>query len=137
MRILLDSSVFISFFNDTDVFHLNTVNYIKNLLEDKKLTIIMPALVFLEVAYVLTKQLRIFDEEKILTVFAKYERIPLTFSLIEKILPFLRHITLKTSDAALVAIAKYTDATLITWDEQLLAKAGKFVKTQTPIQLLS
>lgn len=132
MKILLDSSVFISFLNDADVLHDNTTALFRTLLQDKELVVITPVLVFLEVAHILHKQLNDFDEASVLTIFERYEKIDLDFPLALKIIPFLKKINLKTSDSILITVAKLTKATLITWDKKLEKEAKKFVDTQTP-----
>lgn len=137
MNVLLDSSVFISFLNDTDVLHDDTDTLFRTLLEDKKVVIITPVLVFLEVSHILHKKLNNFDEASILNIFEKYEKIDITFPIALKIIPFLKKINLKTSDAILIAVAKLTKATLITWDKKLEKEAKKLANVQTPTTLLN
>lgn len=137
MKILVDSSVFIAFFNTSDVFHKTTVALFEKLSEDKDTTNVFPILVFLEVVNVLYKRLGEFDEKSILRTFIAYETIDVTFELAQSFLSVFKQVTLKTSDAIVVATAKLTDATLITCDEQLLAKAKKFIKAQTPNTFLA
>ena len=132
MRILVDSSVFISFFNETDVFYKETIKLINKLAKDRTVELILPILVFLEVVYVLQKQLKKFDEEKIMRIFIASRSVELTYNLAKEILPIMRNINLKTSDAIIVATAKLTDAILITWDQKLKKEAAKLVKTKTP-----
>ena len=137
MKILLDSSVFISFLNDADILHNKTTALFRTLLQDKEVIVITPVLVFLEVAHILHKQINDFDEASVLTIFEKYEKIDLTFSLALEIIPFLKKINLKTSDAIFIAVAKLTKATLITWDKKLEKEAKKFIDVQTPKTFLS
>lgn len=137
MRILLDSSVFISFLNDTDVLHNNTTALFRTLLQDKEVVIITPVLVFLEVAHILHKQLNDFDEASVLTIFERYEKIDIDFPLALKIIPFLKKINLKTSDAILITVAKLTEAILVTWDKKLEKQAKKLVNAQTPKTFLN
>lgn len=132
MKILLDSSVFISFLNDADVLHNSTTALFRTLLQDKEVVIITPVLVFLEVAHVLHKQLNDFDKASVLTIFERYEKIDITYPLALKIIPFLKKINLKTSDAILIAVAKLTQAILVTWDKKLEKEAKKIVNAQTP-----
>jgi len=137
MKILLDSSVFISFLNDADILHNKTTALFRTLLQDKEVIVITPVLVFLEVAHILHKQINDFDEASVLTIFEKYEKIDLTFSLALEIIPFLKKINLKTSDAIFIAVAKLTKATLITWDKKLEKEAKKFIDVQTPKTFLT
>lgn len=136
MRILVDSSVLVSFFNDLDYHHSDAVNFVNTILKQEKLVIIMPVIVFLEVTHVLYRHLGSFDESTIFYLFEKYEKIDLNFTLASGILPFLKKINLKTSDAIISAIAKMTGTTLITWDKKLQKEAQKLVEVLTPKEFL-
>ena len=136
MRILVDSSVFISFFNDTDIFHKETTSIVGKFAKDKKIELILPIIVFLEVAYTLQKQLKYFDENKTIKIFSASKTVELNYSLAKEILPIMKGFNLKTSDAVIAAIAKLTEAIVITWDQKLQKEAGKIVKVFTPKEFL-
>ena len=133
---MIDSSVLVSFFNDLDHFHSESVDFVNKILKLEKLIIIMPVTVFLEVTHVLYKQIESFDESIIFYLFEKYERLDLDFALANEVLPFLKRVNLKTSDATILAIAKLTNSTLITWDGKLQKQARKLVESRTPSELL-
>lgn len=137
MKLLVDSSVFIAFFNDADIFHKESVVFFEKLLENKNVIIVLPILVFLEAANVLSKKAGTFDEEKFLQTFSKYEKVDLSFDSSREYLLLLNHFNLKTSDAIIATCAKLTDATLITWDEKLVKEAKKLANAQTPTALLN
>lgn len=136
MKLLIDSAVFIAHFNDKDIFHKNTVKLLESLLKIEELVIVVPVLVFLEVVNVLNKTIGKFDELKLFDIFKYYEVSDLDFEFAKMLIPFFKQLNLKTSDAIIVATAKLTDATLITWDEKLKKEAGKFIKTLTPTEFL-
>ena len=137
MKLLIDSSVFIAFFNDADVFHKESVVFFEKLLEDKNIIIVLPILVFLEAANVLQKKISSFNEEKLLEAFSKYEKVDLSFDSSREYLLLFNQLHLKTSDAIIAACAKLTNAALVTWDEKLVKEAKKFVDIQTPKTFLN
>lgn len=135
MRLILDSSVFISFFNDTDVFHRKTEAFLKKIIKKQGLVIILPVLIFLEILHILYKQLSKFDEKTVFTIFSKYEKVDISFTLVPQILPLLKELDLKTSDAIIVALTKLFDATLITWDKKIINQAKEVIKVKTPPEI--
>lgn len=137
MKVLIDSSVYIAFFKDTDVFHKESVTFIEKLSEDKDVLIVLPILVFLEITNVLYKSRGSVGEEKLLNSFNKYEKIDLNFKSAADFLLLFKKINLKTSDAIIASIAKMENATLVTWDEKLVKEAKKIVNAQTPKTFLS
>lgn len=137
MKLLIDSSVFIAFFNDADVFHKETVVFFEKFLEDKNAIIVLPILVFLEMVNVLQKKIGAFNEEKLLEAFNRYEKTDLSFGSSREYLLLFKHFNLKTSDAIITACAKLTNATLVTWDEKLIKEAKKLVNAQTPRRFLT
>lgn len=136
MKLVVDSSVFIAFFNDLDYYHSDATKFVNAVLKYEKLLIILPAIVFLEVAHVLYKQLESFDESTIFYLFEKYEKVDIDYYLASKILPFLKSVNLKTSDAIIASIAKLTGSVLVTWDKKLQEEAQKLVETLTPEEFM-
>jgi len=136
MRILVDSSVFISFFNDQDINHRDTIKLFEKFSKDKSIGLILSVLVFLEVTYVLGKQEIKVNEDEMINIFTTAERIDLDYVLTKTILPIMKSLNLKTSDAVIVAIAKLTQSKFITWDKKLQKEAGKIIKTVTPKEFL-
>lgn len=136
MRILVDSSVFIAFFNQSDIFHAATVSLFEKLSEDKDKTNVMPIIVLFEVINVLHKRIKDFDERKMFQLLSSYETIDLTFDTAQSFLDFFKEVELKTSDAVVAAVAKLTDSTLITWDERLKKATENLISVQTPEEFL-
>lgn len=137
MKLLIDSSVFIAFFNDADVFHKESVIFFEKLLEDKNTIIVLPVLVFLEIANVLRKKIAAFNEGKLLEAFNKYEKIDLLFDYSREYLLLFNHFNLKTSDAIIASLAKMENATLVTWDEKLVKETKKLTNVKTPTTFLN
>lgn len=136
MRILVDSSVFIALFNQSDIFHVATVDLFEKLSEDKDKTNVMPIIVLLEVINILHKRIKSFDERKVFQLFSSYETVDLTFDTAQSFLDFFKEVDLKTSDAIITAVAKFTDSILITWDEKLIKGAKNLISVQTPESFL-
>ena len=135
MKLLIDSSVFIAFFNDADVFHKESVIFFEKLLEDKNAINVLPILVFLETANVLRKKIDAFNEIKLLDAFNEYEKVDLSFDSSRKYLLLFNQLHLRTSDAIIAACAKMEDAILVTWDEKLAKEAKKITNAQAPLTL--
>lgn len=93
MRILVDSSVFIAFFNQSDIFHDTTVELFENLSEDKDKTNVVPIIVLFEVINVLHKRAKEFDERKVFQLLTSYEMIDLTFDMAQSFLSFSKKLT--------------------------------------------
>jgi predicted nucleic acid-binding protein len=132
MRILFDSSVFVAFFNKNDIFHKDTVNFIHALIVKEEIVVILPVLVFLEVTNTLSKKAIKFSSEALFDIFDKYEKLDLNYETAKYLVSIFKKVTLKTSDAIIFAIAKLTDAMLITWDEKFKKEAKKLIEVQTP-----
>lgn len=132
MRILVDSSVFIAFFNQSDTFHKKSVELFEKLSEAKDTTNVIPVIVLFEVINVLHKRVGEFDESRIFQLLTSYETIDLTFDIAKSFLAFFKEVDLKTSDAIVVAVAKFTNSTLITWDERLIRAAKDLINVQNP-----
>ncbi|MFN4212512.1 MAG: PIN domain-containing protein [Microgenomates group bacterium] len=88
---------------------------------------IVPILIILEVANILKK-----SPEEILTIFSGGEIIELDLGLVKKLIPILKWLNLKTSDALIAGCAKIYQAELISWDKKLVKEAKKIVKAFTP-----
>ncbi len=136
MKLVLDSSVFISYLNEDDVFYKITIQFVESLLQ-KNTVIIIPVIVFLEVSNVLLRKDRNFAQEDIVDIFQQHKVVNIDLDFAKKLLPLFKKINLKTSDAIILGTAIINNATLVTWDEKLIKEAGKIANVQTPTTLLS
>lgn len=137
MKLLIDSSVYIAFFKNNDVFHKKSVAFIEKLSEDKNVSIVLPILVFFEITNILYKNRIHFDEKKLRNSFNKYEKIDLNFKFAADFMLLFKKVNLRTSDAIIASCAKMEDATLVTWDEKLIKEAEKLTDVQNPTGILS
>jgi len=137
MKIILDSSVLISFLNEDDIFYVTTGKFIKQLLKNKEIIIILPIIILLEVANVLGRKKRDFKEDYIFSIFQRYEILDINLNFARSLLPLFRQIHLKTSDAIILGTAIMNKATLVTWDEKLEKEAKKFIDVRTPKTFLT
>lgn len=136
MKFLLDSSVFIAFFKEEDLFHKETFKLIEILSEEDDVVIVVPVIIFLETVNILNKITSGFKSRQIFEIFKRYETIDLTLESSKSIIRFFKDLNLKTSDATIVATSKITFSTLITWDKKLQKEARKIVETLTPKEFL-
>jgi len=137
VRILVDSSVFIAFFNQSDIFHATTVALFEKLSEDKDKTNVIPIIVLFEVMNVLQRKVGEFNERKVFQLLTSYETIDLTLDMAQSFLAVFKQVDLKTSDAIVAAAAKLSDSILITWDEKLIKAAKNLISVQTPEAFLA
>lgn len=137
MTIVLDSSVLVSFLNEDDIFYVATSKFIKQLLRNKEIIIIIPIIILLEVANVLGRKKRDFKESYILSIFQRYEILDINLNFARNLMPLFRQIYLKTSDAIILGTAIMNNAILITWDQKLIKEAKRLINAQTPKTFLS
>ena len=136
MKLVLDSSVFISYLNADDVFYEISVQFIESLLK-KKTTIIIPVIVFLEVSNVLLRKDRNLTQNDVIDIFQQHKMVNIDLDFAKKLLPLFKKFNLKTSDAIILGAAIINNATLVTWDEKLFKEAKKLANVQTPKTFLN
>lgn len=136
MRLLFDSSVFISFLNEKDIFHKETVKFIEILSEENDIVIVVPVTVFLETVNILYKMNIDYKDQQFFEIFKRYQTVDLTFESSYSIISFFKKLNLKTNDAIIATISKITASTLITWDQKLKKEASNLVEVYTPEEVL-
>ena len=129
-KILLDSSVYISSLNTEDIFHRQTKEFAQRL-KNKKIEIVVPVLVVLEVANILQQ-----PAEDVFYIFEDGLLVNLDLAITKEIIPLLKNIKLKTSDAVIAATAKIYEAGIISWDKKLVKESKKLVFACTPKEYL-
>lgn len=82
------------------------------------------------------KQFANFRETQINKISRSSTIIEITYLLTQNILPIMKSVDLKTSDAIIASIAKLTDSVLITWDKKLQKESQEFVETLTPEEFI-
>ena len=125
--IILDSSIYISSLNSTDVLNKKTKEFLSSLEKESNIKIVVPVIIILEVANILQK-----SPQEISAIFIGGEIVELNFDIVKKLIPIFRLIKLKTSDAVIIGCAKIFQAELISWDKKLVKEAKKLVKAYTP-----
>ncbi|MCL4418398.1 MAG: type II toxin-antitoxin system VapC family toxin [Actinobacteria bacterium] len=134
--LLLDSSVYISYFNERDIFHRDTAEFIHSVASPDT-TFIVPITVPLEVGNILYKTVEKFKYEDLILFFKDHDIVNLDLELASELLKLFKNFNLKTSDAIILAIAELADAALITWDKKLQKEAEKLVPAYTPKSFIS
>ena len=108
-KFILDSSVWIAYFNKADLFYAEAKNIFANI-SKKEAIIIMPEIIFAETVNILKKHL---GKNKTLEVIAKIKKIKfikLAHGLSKfwfEFFPIYSEINLKSSDAIILAYAKF------------------------------
>ncbi len=125
--IILDSSIYISSLNSTDVLNKKTKEFLSSLEKESNIKIVVPVIIILEVANILQK-----SPQEISAIFIGGDVVELNFDIVKKLIPIFRLIKLKTSDAVIIGCAKIFQAELISWDKKLVKEAKKLVKAYTP-----
>lgn len=132
MKLLIDSSVYISLMGKKDEYSSPSEKFMLTLEEDGG-EVIMPSLVAAEIVNVLAKQ----KTDKLSAVtqnLLDFGIVSLDESILREMLKIsLKSVlTLKTSDLVIAITARLTDATLVTWDKKLLKSATKICKVKSP-----
>ncbi len=130
----IDSSVFISDYQERDIFHKESRAFFRALGEIG--SVVIPAMVPFEVCNALVRYKVEFDSTTILINFSQLQLVDVDLELISHTIPILSKFYLKASDALLVAVAALHKTTLISWDKQLLKEAARVVPAMTPTEYL-
>lgn len=130
-NVVIDSCVFVSHFGKDKLTPQSKLFFRKISQTDTQ--IILPALVEAEVLVVL-KQNGATNLGKIVQIFSQMKFVAINKEIIEKLVPFLetKATRLKTSDLIIALITRLNQATLITWDKQLLGNG--ICRTVSPKQ---
>jgi len=134
---VVDASVFVSVFAEADTHHSASRAFF-HLLEEqsKNVAVIVSAITLLETANVLSRYGRLAAVDQALAHARSFLLIAADQSFIEQAVPYFGLMRLKTADAVIAACAALHDATLITWDMQLLREARKITRAETPKAVL-
>ncbi|PIS39552.1 MAG: hypothetical protein COT33_01360 [Candidatus Nealsonbacteria bacterium CG08_land_8_20_14_0_20_38_20] len=127
----IDSSVFISAFNQQDVFHKQTKEFF-DCLGKMDFEIILPISVIAEVGNILIKNRKIKDTLIFLDYFYEFTVIEFNYEFLLSAFPVFRKFKLKTGDILAASTAYLYKAVLISWDKQLLKQSKKLVASFTP-----
>lgn len=124
MKLVIDSSVFISHMGTNDEFTPTSQLFFKILFENKE-KVVIPTLVIAETLTVL-KQQQHPNLQIIFKNFQDFDAIPLDMGLLEKLRGILLKstVTLKASDLVIALTAKVADAVLISWDKRMLTETS-------------
>lgn len=128
-KLVIDASVLISTLGKPDVFTKKSEEFFRSVATHNYF--ILPSIAVAEVITNLQKQKMKNINKKIdyifgLTVIALDTEFLKEFTILSK------NPKLKTSDLVISITAKLYDATLITWDKQLLSRSNTICKTQSP-----
>lgn len=132
--LVIDSNVFVSALGKPDDFTKDSQRFFKSLDSDTEL--ILPSLVVWETVTAIFKQ-NIIALKVVVKYFRGLDIIPLDAQYINLAVSYLpKDTNLKSSDLIVALTAKIKEATLITWDIQLLRNTSKFCTALTPKQYL-
>jgi predicted nucleic acid-binding protein len=137
--VIIDASVWISYFNTQDVNHEITTRWLDPLLGSGR-PIYAPTLLPVEVSGAITRMtgnslLGSKAAAEILDIGA-VEVVPLDQALMETAVDVACSVALKGADAVYVATAISVDQPLVTWDRQMLDRPSGLVPTYSPASLV-
>lgn len=132
--VTIDSSVFLSPLVENDPRRNETLFFL-SAIAGKEISVVIPSLVVAEVLNVLIRN-AIFQPEIILGSFLKYTIVNLDENFIHLGLDYWRQISLKASDAIIALTSAIYNTVLVSWDEKLVAEAGKITKAITPAEFM-
>lgn len=134
-RVIIDSSVFLSALIEKETRRLETLLFFKKLGIAKK-SVFVPSLVAAEV---INKLQRTEGGERVEVVYRflmSFMVINLDKVFLRQAFPYWSGCRLKTSDAIIALTSAIYDCILVSWDEKLIAEAGKITKAATPAEFM-
>lgn len=137
-KVVIDSSVYISFFSVDDDFSRKTKTFFQEL-SQHSIKLVHSSLMLAEVAVVLQKKKKQ-DVEEILQVLQKEQVVEVTKEFVEdfvQVVKNMNNLELKTSDCLIAFSARKVDGVLITWDKQLLKEGQKICQVMSPEEFVA
>lgn len=129
MKLIIDSSVFISSLGKEDIYSADSRSFFKKSTNDN---IIIPSLVAAEVVTILRKQ-DAKNVNQILKNMVSLTFYPLNEIILKEIVDLPKStLNLKTSDLIVALTAKIEKGILVTWDKQLLKYGTEICSVKTP-----
>lgn len=129
--LVIDSNVFVSTLGKPDNFTCESQKFFKNLNSD--IEIILPSLVVMETKVAIFKQNPL-TLKPMTKYFQGFNIVPLDAQFINSAIRSLqKDILLKSSDLIIALTAKMHQATLVTWDNNLIRYANKLCPVVTPV----
>jgi len=125
--ITIDASVWMAFFEPKDAFHMESVAFLREC-ERRRVEMFAPSLAIVETACAMARRQR--DGAKGLAVARSLQAIPILrwvdvdMTLIDEVLNCGTRGLLRGADAIYAAAAASTGTTLVTWDNELIERAG-------------
>jgi predicted nucleic acid-binding protein len=136
--VIVDASVWVSYFNTQDLNHEISTRWLDPLLNSSEV-IYAPTLLLVEVAGAITRLTR----NSLLGSSAAAEILDIPIEVVALDHPLMQIavdvasvVALKGADAVYVATAIATDQPLVTWDRQMLEHTPRLVVTHSPASLL-
>jgi len=129
MSVVIDSCIFCSAMDDSDVFHNDSSKLMTTL---KTNDVYLPTIVVSETMVILVRKSHP-DPKTLFDNLMSYRLVDINQKLLTKVYPDITTPSkLKTSDLLIALVAKTKRATLLTWDKQLLAYGSAYCPTMTP-----
>ncbi len=125
--ITIDASVWTALFEPKDAFHIATVTFLREC-ERRHVELFTPSLAMVETACAMARRLK--DSAKGLAVARSLQAIPVLrwvdveMTLIDEALTRGTRCLLRGADAIYAATGTSTGTTLVTWDKELIERAG-------------
>jgi predicted nucleic acid-binding protein len=135
MIFVLDASVFVASARTSEIHHTDSLDLLQAIQEQAAI-VFCPTLVLSECAAALARQTNLPSlPEKLLAYIEDYPQlslIPLDVFMARRAAQMAIHHRLRGADAVYAAVAEAFNATLITWDQEMLARCPAAVPTLTP-----
>lgn len=131
---VIDASVWVSYYNSSDVNHLVSRNWVEQQL-DTRTALVGPTLVLAEVGGAIARRL---GQVQAYQVLDSLRNIPdlVLFSLDEPLMLIAVNLAidlrLRGADASYVVVAQQLNLPLITWDREIISRTAGVIQAQTP-----
>lgn len=140
MSVTVDASVFVATTRSNETQHSVSRQFVQEITR-RQIDLFCPLVVLPECAAAIarpTGEAELGEQlVALVTSLPNMNLVNLDSTLAHRAAQIAAHHRLKGADAIYVAVAEAFDATLVTWDNEMLERGAGIVKTQTPLQWLS
>lgn len=137
MSLVIDASVFVAASRPSESHYRNSLEFLARLRNSKE-NVFCPTLVLAECAAAIartTHNPQLAEQiVRLIETWPDMQLIPLTHTLASQASSLAGQHRLRGADAVYVAVAASNDATLITWDIEMLERSSKAVTTLDPLR---
>jgi predicted nucleic acid-binding protein len=135
MKLVIDASVFVSLVRPQERFHAQSRDFVRRV-QLQGAEVMCPSLVLPECAAAIARQTQ--DDElvtyalSVISSFPSLKLVAVTTTLAEVAVSVARQFRLRGADSVYVAVATQSEATFVTWDNEVVRRFNQLGQVMTP-----